>query len=608
MTDQGRLVAGRYELTEQIGRGGMGTVWLARDTLLDRTVAVKKLRVPSQADDEERALLYERTRREARSAARISHASVTVVHDVVEDEGLPCIVMEYVPSRSLADAVRERGPLAPEETARVGLAMAGALRAAHTAGVLHRDVKPANVLLAQDGERIVLTDFGIAAASDTTTLTRTGEFIGSVDYASPERVQGGEAGEASDAWGLGATLYEAVEGEPPFRQATWMETAFAMATDPPRPMKRAGTLEPLIEALLGKDPETRLTLESAAQWLTGLVGTASMPVRDDRTQAAPTVPHSVPSAQSWPVAGEATVWPDVTPEDSSARAAAPARTPTRVSAPDADAGPDAGRSPGAGSGTEAPAAPASAGAPTRTAVPGARAGDTEGEAGGAPERGTAKADGQRPGGGRKRGGRKRRAALWTLCAVVVAGAVAGGTLVARNRHAGPFAGNSPSVAKSPSPSGAPSSRPPVPEGHHRVQDPLGFSVDVPDGWRRVVRGNGTEADYLSPSGMRGLKFSVLDFADASPLRHWRQLEPEVRQKSPGYHRMRMNATRFQGQPAAIWEYRWQGQVRPFHVADLGFGKEGDTQYAIYLSAPDAEWQDAKPDFDAAVNSFRVTKH
>ncbi|MFE9450879.1 serine/threonine-protein kinase [Streptomyces sp. NPDC006739] len=266
MSDEGRLVAGRYRLTERIGRGGMGTVWRAEDEVLARVVALKQLHAQPHLSDEELATRYERTRREARSAARVVHPNVIVVHDVVEDAGRPCIVMEYVPAGTLADLVKGGGSVPPREAARIGLGMVAALRAAHAAGVLHRDVKPGNVLLGADG-RVVLTDFGIALTAGTSTLTRTGEMVGSIDYMAPERMRGQAPGPASDLWSLGATLYEALEGRPPFRRDTAMETAYSVVTDAPAPMRQAGPLAALVEALLSKDPEQRPSAERTEQEL-----------------------------------------------------------------------------------------------------------------------------------------------------------------------------------------------------------------------------------------------------------------------------------------------------------------------------------------------------
>ncbi|MFF4698829.1 serine/threonine-protein kinase [Streptomyces chattanoogensis] len=294
MSDLGRLIAGRYRLVERVGRGGMGTVWRAEDELLGRHVAVKKLHVPPHLQDDEIRTLYERTRREARSAARIAHPHVIVVHDVVDDEGLPCIVMEYIPSVTLSDVLKRKGPLPPGEAARIGRSMAAALRAAHDAGVLHRDVKPANVLLGHDG-RIVLTDFGIAVESGTPSLTRTGELVGSIQYLAPERLRTGiaEPGPACDLWSLGATLYQAVEGRHPFHRDTAIETAYAIAADTHEPPRNAGDLAPVIEGLLVKEPGRRMDAHEAERLLgqVAVTGTASvdLPTRPERA-AVPAAP------------------------------------------------------------------------------------------------------------------------------------------------------------------------------------------------------------------------------------------------------------------------------------------------------------------------------
>ncbi|WP_351226441.1 protein kinase [Streptomyces sp. NPDC002133] len=255
-TGAGLLLAGRYRLAESIGRGGMGKVWRAHDELLHRTVAVKELTAGLYVSEADRTVLHARTQKEARAAARISHPNVVTVHDVLEHDDRPWIVMQYVDGPSLADAAKESGPVRATEAARIGLHVLGALRAAHAAGVLHRDVKPGNVLLASDG-RVLLTDFGIAAIEGDSTITRTGELVGSIDYLAPERVRGGDPGPASDLWSLGATLYTAVEGNSPFRRTSPLSTMQAVVTEEPPPARNAGPLAPVITALLCKDPGRR---------------------------------------------------------------------------------------------------------------------------------------------------------------------------------------------------------------------------------------------------------------------------------------------------------------------------------------------------------------
>ncbi|MEU9911901.1 serine/threonine-protein kinase [Streptomyces sp. NPDC051001] len=262
---KGRLIGGRYRLAERIGSGGMGTVWRAHDELVDREVAVKQPRLPGDPEDEAHQRASHRLYREARAAARVDHPAAVSIHDVVVEDGLPWIVMEWVRGESLHEVLR-RGPVAPAETARIGLAVLGALRAAHAVGIVHRDVKPANVLLGTHG-RVVLTDFGIAHVQGEESLTVSGEFVGSIDFIAPERMSGRGAGPPSDLWSLGVLLYAAVEGEPPFRRTTLESTLAAILSfDPPEP-KRAGPLSPLISGLLGKDPELRPDAEEAAKIL-----------------------------------------------------------------------------------------------------------------------------------------------------------------------------------------------------------------------------------------------------------------------------------------------------------------------------------------------------
>jgi serine/threonine protein kinase len=272
-----RLVAGRYALSEVIGRGGMGTVWLATDRILERDVALKEVTFSVDLTAEERTILRERTMREARAAARLDHPRVTTVFDVVEEDGRPWLVMEHVSARSLQEILEERGPLAPAAVARIGVDVLEALVAAHDAGIVHRDVKPANVLVEPDGHAC-LTDFGIATTTGDSSLTTHGALIGSPSYMAPERVYGDEPRPPVDLWSLGATLYAAVEGRPPFARGEAMATMMSVVSEHPAPMLRAGPLEPVLTGLLNKDPVARTSAEAARHQLTAvLAGTPPMP-------------------------------------------------------------------------------------------------------------------------------------------------------------------------------------------------------------------------------------------------------------------------------------------------------------------------------------------
>ncbi|MEU1671779.1 serine/threonine-protein kinase [Streptomyces roseifaciens] len=267
----GRRVGNRYRLISRLGHGGMGTVWKAHDEVVDREVAVKEPRVPDHLPASMRENVHQRMQREARAAARVAHPSVVAVHDVVVEDGRPWIVMELVRGQSLGDRLSD-GTLDPREAARIGLAVLDALGAAHEAGVLHRDVKPDNVLLGRD-DRVVLTDFGIAQIEGEQGLTETGAFVGSPEYVAPERVLGQRPGPESDLWSLGVVLYSAVEGVSPFRRSNTQATMQAiLSAEPQMPSRGAGVLGGLVMALLHKNPaarpgraEVRRTLEAVAR-------------------------------------------------------------------------------------------------------------------------------------------------------------------------------------------------------------------------------------------------------------------------------------------------------------------------------------------------------
>ncbi|MFF7628780.1 serine/threonine-protein kinase [Streptomyces cyaneofuscatus] len=257
----GRVIDGRFTLVERLGSGGMGMVWRAHDEALHRDVALKEVRPPDPAlaeyDPEGARTLRARVLREARALARLDHPNVVTVHHIVDpgEDGYPWIVMELVAGSSLHDRLAE-GPMDPAEAAELGRGILSALNAAHASGIQHRDVKPANVLLRTDG-RPVLTDFGIAAIRESTSLTMTGALIGSPDYIAPERIRGTEGDPSSDLWSLGMMLYVAVEGHHPLRKATTLATLAAVLDEEVPPPVRAGALTPVLTALLTRDIPAR---------------------------------------------------------------------------------------------------------------------------------------------------------------------------------------------------------------------------------------------------------------------------------------------------------------------------------------------------------------
>ncbi|MFJ9120425.1 protein kinase [Streptomyces sp. NPDC102394] len=328
-----RLIAGRYRLLSPLGEGGMGTVWRARDEVLHREVAVKEVRAPAglAASDVER--MYARLEREAWAAARVANRNVVTVYDVATQDGRPWIVMELVRGISLAELLDAEGPLEPRRAAHIGAEVLSALRAAHEAGVLHRDVKPANVLLSND-DRVVLTDFGIAQVEGSSALTMTGEVIGSPEFLAPERALGRTPGPESDLWSLGVLLYAAVEGNSPFRQTTPLSTLRAIVDEELPPPHRAGPLAPVIEGLLRKEPAERIAADRAEQDLR-IVAAGGAPSPDGAlaSPSAPTIaafpeparptppmPMPYPAGRTGPLPGGGTTATDATPPERNRRA------------------------------------------------------------------------------------------------------------------------------------------------------------------------------------------------------------------------------------------------------------------------------------------------
>ncbi|MEV8447992.1 serine/threonine-protein kinase [Streptomyces parvus] len=562
-TEAGLVLAGRYRLGDVLGRGGMGKVWRAHDEVLHRTVAVKELTAGLYVAEADRLVLHARTQKEARAAARITHPGVVTVHDVIEYDNRPWIVMQYVDGPSLADEAKEKGDIAPREAARIGLHVLSALRAAHGAGVLHRDVKPGNVLLARDGQ-VLLTDFGIAAIEGDSTITRTGELVGSIDYLAPERVRGGDPGPASDLWSLGATLYTAVEGTSPFRRTSPISTMQAVVTEEPPAPVNAGPLGAVITALLRKDPAERPTAAQTEQMLLD-----AMEGREPR--------------------------------------AAQAHVPTQRFPEDARYG----YRDGGGSGTPA-RPPGSDGATARLpgAATSAAATAPTGQDRTAPAPGPASALVTRRAGSRWR----------TVLVVVVAAAVLGGAagLLAMKYgegsgspaggRGGPAAGSTPSApGTTPEPT-SPASE--IPDGWHRVDDPAGFSLVVPEGWERQV--NEGQIDYTPDNGAHRIRISVDPDPDFDhPYLHMENMEEQLSTRLPGYQRVGMEKNTFRDRPGALWEFTWnetKDHPGPRHGIDqMYYGGTGGPEYALYLTAPQEGWEASREKFDIMLRSWRAPK-
>ncbi|NRQ38708.1 serine/threonine protein kinase [Nonomuraea sp. NN258] len=279
VSDSNRLIAGRYQLLRELGRGGMGVVWEGRDTLLNRQVAIKEVLLPDGVPPEDRERQLLRTTREARTAAKLNHPSVVAIYDVVEEDGRPWIIMELVSTPSVEEVVARSGALPVWEAADVGRQVLSALRSAHEAGILHRDVKPSNVLLTEDG-RAVLTDFGIATAEGDSSLTSTGMVTGSPSFLAPERVRDVDYGPASDLWSLGATLFASMVGRSPFERGDPMATLNALLNEEPDYRRIPPVMHPVLKGLLRKEPGERMDAAQADRLLTEVA--ASKPVHTDR--------------------------------------------------------------------------------------------------------------------------------------------------------------------------------------------------------------------------------------------------------------------------------------------------------------------------------------
>lgn len=484
-----RLVAGRYRLGTQLGRGAMGTVWSAHDEVLGRPVAVKEVLLPPGIPEAEADVLRERSLREARAIAALSHPNVVTLYDVVREGGAPFVVMELVASHSLAELLRT-GPVPVPRVITIGAAVAAALQAAHVAGITHRDVKPGNVLVAHDG-RIKLTDFGIARNPADQTMTATGLMLGSPAYIAPEVASGGQVSPAADLWGLGATLFAAVEGRPPYDAGDPVTTVSAVVLDEVPAPSCSGPLAEVISGLMVKDPAARMPLAAVRARL-GSARTAAA-ARSDQAAAPPTPPAP----------------PMPSPPPTAASPQAPSAPPTAASSPASQA-PSSPRAHAEASARSGGPAPSAAGprasstgqlaadpGPLPFAVPSRR--ETGADAAPVPA-GPPSPSGPRP----ARRTAARALVLWTLTVTIFLAAASGGFVAAR--IAAGVAMLPDLGTTSPGGAGAAAVERVVSVSEADGSDPGTFTVAVPAGWTEFrehgVLGDsaGTVVRFVAPDG------------------------------------------------------------------------------------------------------------
>ncbi|HWD73042.1 MAG TPA: serine/threonine-protein kinase [Actinomycetota bacterium] len=581
----GEVVADRYRLASLIGRGGNGAVWRAQDTLLGRAVAVKRIEIPPQLNEAEGARVRRKVLHEARACARLTHPGAVTVFDVVEDDGRPCIVMELVDAPSLAERVQDEGPLSPSEAADLGLQLLDTLQAAHRQGIVHRDIKPGNILVPPGGHP-KLADFGIASIVGEPGMTTTGLIPGSPAYMSPEQAAGGAVGAPSDLWSLGAALYFAVEGVPPFIKLGPLPTMVAIVNDEPRGPVQAGPLAPALMALLTKDPQTRPDAARAGELLREAL-TPSGPEADGRDAVAPTAPlppAPTPVRSQPPEPLSPRTPPPETPSPRPKVSATPPfrlrPIPERVVEPVPGPVPAPVRSTAPSPGPRPSPAPISAPSPPAGLPPGSA--PPTFKWGGGPGR-------YRPSGPVLAG---------LLCLVAVAAVAAA---VWGYRTGGTPSGQAPPAS---SPAASPAAGAAVPSTWVRYTDPAtGFVIAHPPTWTVVAQG--TRTDVRDPASGSYLRVDHREPPGPSAIGAWQDQEKSFKAQYAGYRRVQLAPTTFDGFPGAVWEFTYPAGSL-LHAADLGFitGRYG---FALYFQTTDSNWQRLQPLFDGFKQSFQAPK-
>ncbi|WP_435125061.1 protein kinase domain-containing protein [Actinacidiphila sp. bgisy144] len=592
----GRVLADRYRLGGVLGRGGMGTVWRAVDETLGRSVAVKELRFPGNVDDDEKRRLVTRTLREAKATARIRNTGAITVFDVVKEDDRPWIVMELVEGRSLADAIREDGPLSPRRTAEIGLVLLDVLKAAHAEGILHRDVKPSNVLLAETGDdeegrasgagRVVLGDFGIALIDGDPSVTSTGMLVGAPSYISPERARGQKPGPPADLWSLGALLYATVEGHPPYDKGSAIATLTAVMTEPVGPMRNAGPLAEVISGLLVKDPDRRLDDAGARRLLNAVINApdepAVPPAEATRTMALPAAPAAPPGGATDPQ-------PVPTDAPPAARKAALDQARAREALRSLRKAAD--RKVPAGPGAAVPAGPARAPlsdvVPRRTmvivvalvvlALLGTVIGVAIANSGGGDGKSGSKTPGATPSTAAQGSG--KNAADQSGQAQDPDGSTGQPTTAA----------TTPATTASTTASGTSSD---LPKGWHVFKDSEGFSIALPAGWKRVGDDGYGAGSRFKGSGGENLLVDWTHKPGKSALGDWQTSSAAAQSTMKDYHKIKVVSVDYRDYDAADWEYTRQQQGKAVHVLNRGMVTDSKHGYALMFTTPSGAWGSA----------------
>ncbi len=555
-----RLVYGRYALQATLGKGGMGVVWRARDTILEREVAIKEIALPAAIPISERDALRARVNREARAAARLTHPSAVTIYDVVEEEGTSYIVMELVDAPTLAELVKSHGPIAPESAAVIGLDVLAALEKAHRVGIIHRDVKPGNVMVPPDG-RAKLGDFGIASIKGDPKITTTGMIMGSPSFMAPEQATGAPLGPEVDFWSLGATLYYAVEGQPPFDRGQAIPTLTAVVHDELRPPERAGTLAPVLYALMVKSPGDRPSYEALRTMLNAVV-VGQTPPLETRPAGPVAVGLGGGVAPTIPATTSPTVVEEDWPRD---------EWDYEDDEPDVDDRPTRGRAWMLG-----------AAALLLLALIGGLAflltsGDEPPTPRPSPNRDVA----ERPDKPRKAGG-------------------GGGPR--EQTTAGPTA------TPSPTPSATPTVSPEPAEGTttFTIGD-TGFVIDRPSDWTEVSASTDDDSvDFRDPATGSYLRVDWTDTPGDDAAQAWRELEVGFRSRHENYRRIRIEDVQFKDfEEAALWEFTWTDGDTKLHAYDLGVvANDGSNGFALNFVTREENWEASQAQWKQFMESFR----